>query len=326
MRHHTPPNGQDLRPEDTRSAHRYRRRPRRGARLAEEARHQGEPRGHGPLRHRRGQGLRRLGHGHPAAGQDPGPASRSGRAVVEDRLVRSAHAGRVRRRPGTRDAGADGSLGTRLRQLGHLRPPHVPPVRSFAARVGQGGSSGPRRTPSSSSAPRSRSSPPWRCTTRTPATASTSIACRSSRQRRRIRATSSRRASAGRCAASAAAMSCSTPPPWRSAERLAASKDASARWVGKDAVRDLSRPLIAARVARSRRRPRPGPHVKRAGDGNQRPPVTSRNEPVVKADSSDSSHSTACATSSGCPPRRIGTNAFTRSTRSGSPPLACIPV
>ena len=32
------------------------------------------------------------------------------------------------------------------------------------------------------------------------------------------------------------------------AERLAASKDAAARWVGKDAQRDLSRPLIAARV------------------------------------------------------------------------------
>jgi hypothetical protein len=34
------------------------------------------------------------------------------------------------------------------------------------------------------------------------------------------------------------------------AGRLAGSKDASARWVGKDAVRDLSRPLIAARVAK----------------------------------------------------------------------------
>ena len=32
------------------------------------------------------------------------------------------------------------------------------------------------------------------------------------------------------------------------AERLAASKDAAARWVGKDTLRDLSRPLIAARV------------------------------------------------------------------------------
>ena len=31
-------------------------------------------------------------------------------------------------------------------------------------------------------------------------------------------------------------------------ERLAASKDASARWVGKDEQRDLSRPLVAARV------------------------------------------------------------------------------
>ncbi|HWJ55998.1 MAG TPA: hypothetical protein VNR90_07255, partial [Vicinamibacterales bacterium] len=34
------------------------------------------------------------------------------------------------------------------------------------------------------------------------------------------------------------------------AERLAGSKDASARWVGTDARRDLSRPLIAARVAK----------------------------------------------------------------------------
>ncbi len=34
------------------------------------------------------------------------------------------------------------------------------------------------------------------------------------------------------------------------AERLSAAKAAPARWVGKDAVRDLSRPLIAARVAR----------------------------------------------------------------------------
>ena len=32
------------------------------------------------------------------------------------------------------------------------------------------------------------------------------------------------------------------------AGRLAASKDAAARWVGKDGLRDLSRPLIAARV------------------------------------------------------------------------------
>jgi 3-methyladenine DNA glycosylase AlkD len=34
------------------------------------------------------------------------------------------------------------------------------------------------------------------------------------------------------------------------AARLAASKEAPVRWVGKDALRDLSRPLIAARVAK----------------------------------------------------------------------------
>jgi 3-methyladenine DNA glycosylase AlkD len=34
------------------------------------------------------------------------------------------------------------------------------------------------------------------------------------------------------------------------ATRLAASKEAPVRWVGKDAWRDLSRPLIAARVAK----------------------------------------------------------------------------
>ena len=34
------------------------------------------------------------------------------------------------------------------------------------------------------------------------------------------------------------------------ADRLAGSKDASARWVRMDALRDLSRPLIAARVAK----------------------------------------------------------------------------
>jgi 3-methyladenine DNA glycosylase AlkD len=36
--------------------------------------------------------------------------------------------------------------------------------------------------------------------------------------------------------------------------RLAASEDASSRWVGKDALRDLSRPLVRARVARSAKR------------------------------------------------------------------------
>ena len=34
------------------------------------------------------------------------------------------------------------------------------------------------------------------------------------------------------------------------AKRLVASEDASARWVGRDALRDLQRPLVAARIAR----------------------------------------------------------------------------
>jgi 3-methyladenine DNA glycosylase AlkD len=38
------------------------------------------------------------------------------------------------------------------------------------------------------------------------------------------------------------------------AKRLAASDQASCRWVGKDAIRDLSRPMVRARLAR---RPRP---------------------------------------------------------------------
>ena len=50
------------------------------------------------------------------------------------------------------------------------------------------------------------------------------------------------------------------------------------------------------------------------------------NAPVVNDASSDSSQRIACATSSGDPPRLIGTDALTRSTRLGSPPLAWIPV
>ena len=56
------------------------------------------------------------------------------------------------------------------------------------------------------------------------------------------------------------------------------------------------------------------------------PPVTSMNDPVVKDGSSESSQRMARATSSGVPPRFIGTDPLTRSTRFGSPPLACISV
>ena len=56
------------------------------------------------------------------------------------------------------------------------------------------------------------------------------------------------------------------------------------------------------------------------------PPVTSMKAPVVNDASPDSSHRMARATSSGSPPRFIGTCSFTRLTRSDSPPLACISV
>ena len=55
-------------------------------------------------------------------------------------------------------------------------------------------------------------------------------------------------------------------------------------------------------------------------------PVTSMNDPVVYEASAESSHRMAWATSSGLPPRCIGTSDLSRSTRPGSPPLACISV
>ena len=75
------------------------------------------------------------------------------------------------------------------------------------------------------------------------------------------------------------------------------------------------------------------PKVSAAGGGGSRasassylPPVTSMNVPVLNDASSESSQRMACATSSAWPPRFSGTNALTRSTRFGSPPLACISV
>ena len=56
---------------------------------------------------------------------------------------------------------------------------------------------------------------------------------------------------------------------------------------------------------------------------SQRPPATSMNAPVTYEASAESSHRIAAATSSGCPPRCIGTIDFTRSTPAGSPPFAC---
>ena len=111
------------------------------------------------------------------------------------------------------------------------------------------------------------------------------------------------------------------------ARRLAASKDAPARWVGKDALRDLF--LASAdcgpRAQRSPRRPRPEKGVWGVADGNQRPPVTSMKVPVVSP--------TRRRAATGRPGHFLGlaaaahrTTALTRSTRPGSPPLAWISV
>src|SRR3954469_17598926 len=59
---------------------------------------------------------------------------------------------------------------------------------------------------------------------------------------------------------------------------------------------------------------------------HQRPPVTSMKMPVLYDDSVDISQRIASATSSGRPPRFIGTESLTRSTRPGSPPEAWMSV
>jgi hypothetical protein len=60
--------------------------------------------------------------------------------------------------------------------------------------------------------------------------------------------------------------------------------------------------------------------------GRYRPPDTSMNVPVAYDASSDSRKRIARATSSGLPPRCIGTAPLIRSTRPGSPPLAWMSV
>ena len=59
-------------------------------------------------------------------------------ALVGHRHLRGAHADLVCRRPGARHLRADGSLVSRLRQLGHLRYGVLSPVRSHAPRLAQG--------------------------------------------------------------------------------------------------------------------------------------------------------------------------------------------
>ena len=67
-----------------------------------------------------------------------GREPRARRRALGHRPLRGAHAGDTRRRAGARHARADGTLVPRLRQLGHLRHRVLRPLRSHAARVGQG--------------------------------------------------------------------------------------------------------------------------------------------------------------------------------------------
>ena len=167
---------------------------------------------------------------------------RSCRRSVEDRLSRGAPSRRADRRAGEGDAGADGPLGRRLQFLGHLRP-GLPASSSSGRRSSRRRSRNGRATSASSSA-----APP-----------SPLIACYSrARQERAGRRASSPfspliekarhrpaqlragRPSTGRSARSASTRSRSTSPPSRSPGNSPRSDDKTARWIGKDALRELS--------------------------------------------------------------------------------------
>ena len=246
-------------------------------------------------------------------------------AAVEDRLVRGAHAGGFVDDPALVTPAQMDRWCRDFDNWAICDHGMLPAVRSHAARLEQGRRSGRRKVAE--------------FVRRAAFALLASVALHDKRRRRR-------RVSCDRCRSSNArpttrnfvkkgvswALRCSAgatsscTPPVALAERLAASNEAG-RALGREgrAARSLASTDRGAR-----------PEEVRGGRGagcearqvtlDQRPPVTSMNVPVVYEDSSDSSHRIACATSSGCPPRFIGTNAFTRSTRSGSPPLAWISV
>ena len=84
---------------------------RRGTGLAGTARQPAQHRRDGALRHRVGQGLRRVGGDAPAAGQAVRAGSRPCPAALGHRLVRGPDALRLRRRAGARHRRPDGPLG-----------------------------------------------------------------------------------------------------------------------------------------------------------------------------------------------------------------------
>ena len=216
------------------------------ARAFEHAPRSGEPR---PVRHQRDQGVRRVGGQCSGAGETPRAQSRARRRSLGDRVVRGPPPHVVRRRAGARDARADGPLVPRFRQLGHLRHGVLPPLRSDAVRLGQGRAVGTAGAASSSSARRLRSSPASPCTTRKQATSRSSRALplieRAATDERNFvkKAVSWALRAVGRrnAALNAAAVDV--------ARRLAASESPAARWVGRDAVRELTSALVMRKIA-----------------------------------------------------------------------------
>ena len=191
-----------------------------------------------------------------SAGQASRPRSRPGRRALGDRLVRGAHAGRVRRRAGAGHAGADGSLVPRLRQLGHLRHRLLLPVRSHAARVAARSSAWARRRDEfvkraafallaslalHDKRGRGRAVP--RCLPLIEAAASDERNFVKKGVSWALRAIGRRNVTLH---AEALAV----------ARRLSAAADAAPRWIGKGALRELTSPVVMRKLAGRPRRAR----------------------------------------------------------------------
>src|SRR5688572_29482632 len=207
-------------------------------------------RGNGALRHPGGARVRGNGGDAPVAREAARERPRPVAGALGDRLVRGAPAGRDGGRAAARDAPADGRVGGGIRELGRLRHGLFPPLRPDAARV--------ERAPKWSASPREfvrrggfvlmaclaahdKAAPDGRFLPflkliekgagddRNFVKKGVSWALRGIGRRSR--------------ALHAAALPV--------AKRLAASEKAAARWVGKDALRDLTNPKVLARLAGS---------------------------------------------------------------------------
>ena len=183
-----------------------------------------------------------------------GPQPRARRRALGDRLVRGAHAGVVRRRAGARHARADGPLVPRLRQLGASATPSASTCSTARRTRGRRSRSGAAGATSSSSAPPSRCSPASPCTTSARRTSrfvdGLPLIERARRRRAQLR-------QEGRELGAARDRPAQPRAPRRRRRAGPAPRglvrDAAARWVGKDALKDItpSRPDPAARPTRA---------------------------------------------------------------------------